>query len=77
MLSDTYTKQAGIFDYESISGLLAKIEKTGIASEVDNMALTFIISTHLLNYQFIENRNKEFRGKELQNLRVVNDLFSR
>ncbi|MGI6324150.1 MAG: hypothetical protein ACOXZO_12645 [Bacteroidales bacterium] len=41
------------------------------------MALTFIISTHLLNYQFIENRNKEFRGKELQNLRVVNDLFSR
>ena len=77
MLSDTYTKQAGIFDYESISGLLAKIEKTGIASEVDNMALTFIISTHLLNYQFIENRNKEFRGKELKNLRVVNDLFSR
>lgn len=77
MLSDTYTKQTGIFDYESISGLLTRIEKTGIASEVDNMALTFIISTHLLNYQFIENRNKEFRGKELKNLRVVNDLFSR
>jgi asparagine synthase (glutamine-hydrolysing) len=73
MLSETYTKSAGIFDYNSISGLLDKIEKTGISSEVDNMALTAIISTHLLHYQFIENHNEEFKTGELKNLRIIED----
>ena len=71
MLSDTYTKRAGIFDYVSVSSLLSKIEKTGIASEVDNMALTAIISTHLLHHQFIENNNEEYRSGELRNLKVI------
>ncbi|MFO7620060.1 MAG: asparagine synthase (glutamine-hydrolyzing) [Bacteroidales bacterium] len=73
MLSDIYTKRAGIFDYDSVSSLLAKIEKTGIASEVDNMALTAVISTHLLHHQFIENNNEEFRRGELRNLKVIED----
>ena len=42
--------------------VIAKIEKTGIASEVDNMVLTSVISTHLLYYQFIENNNEEFQN---------------
>jgi asparagine synthase (glutamine-hydrolysing) len=71
MLSDTYTKSAGIFDYSSLSAMLQKIEKTGIASEVDNMVLTAVISTHLLNYQFIENRNEEFQNGELKNLKII------
>jgi len=74
MLSDTYTKNAGIFDYSSISAMLSKIEKTGISSEVDNMVLTAVISTHLLHYQFIENHNEEFQGGELKNLKIIKDL---
>ena len=73
MLSDAYTKSAGIFDHDSVTGLLNKIEKTGIASEVDNMALTAIISTHLLHYQFIENHNEEFQTEPLKNLKIIED----
>jgi len=71
ILSDSYTRKAGIFDHESVAGLLSKIEKTGIASEVDNMTLTAIISTHLLYYQFIENSNEEYRNGPLNNLKVI------
>jgi len=73
MLSDSYTKQAGIFDFDSISAMLSRIEKTGVASEVDNMTLTAIISTHLLYYQFIENKNEEYRNGRLKNLRVIEE----
>jgi hypothetical protein len=54
--------------------MLARIEKTDIASEMDNMVLTAVISTHLLNYQFIENHNEEFRTGELKNLKIIEDL---
>ena len=73
MLSDTYTKRAGIFDYDSISAMLSKIQKSGTASEMDNMALTAIISTHLLYYQFIENNNVEYQRGELKNLRIIDE----
>lgn len=73
MLSDTFTGRAGIFDHGSVSSMISRMEKTGIASEVDNMALTAVLSTHLLHHQFIENNNEEFRGGELRNLRVIED----
>jgi asparagine synthase (glutamine-hydrolysing) len=73
MLSDTYTRKAGIFDHDSVTAMISRIEKTGVASEVDNMALTAIISTHLLYYQFIENKNEEFRNGPLRNLKVIED----
>ncbi len=73
MLSDNYTKKAGIFDHQAISALLKKIERTGVASEVDNMALTAIISTHLLHHQFIEGNDEEFQGGELKNLKIIED----
>ncbi|MCJ7447993.1 MAG: asparagine synthase (glutamine-hydrolyzing) [Bacteroidales bacterium] len=74
MLSEAYVKSTGIFDYNSISALLNKIEKTGISSEVDNMVLTSVISTHLLHYQFIENHNEEFRTGTLKNLKIIEDI---
>ncbi len=74
MLSDTYTKRAGIFSHENLfSHALNKIEKTGISSEMDNMVLTAVISTHLLHYQFIENHNEEYQRGELQNLKIIED----
>lgn len=74
MLSDTYTKKAGIFDHESVSLMIQRIDKTGVSSEVDNMVLAAVISTHLLNYQFIENNNQEFINGKLKNLKVIKDL---
>ncbi len=74
MLSDTYTKKAGIFDHESVSLMIQRIDKTGVSSEVDNMVLAAVISTHLLNYQFIENNNQEFINGKLKNLKVIKNL---
>jgi len=73
LLSEKTTKQTGIFNYESIAALLGKIEKTGAASEMDNMVITSVISTHLVHQQFIENRNTEFLNGPLTNLRIVDD----
>jgi asparagine synthase (glutamine-hydrolysing) len=73
MLSDTYTSKVGVFNYNSIAGLISKIEKTGTSSEIENMVLSSVISTHLLYYQFIENNNKEFPTKELAKLKIVSD----
>ncbi len=74
MLSPDYFKKAGIFDFGSISNLLLKIEKTGNSSEVDDMVLASVISTHLLHHQFIEKHQDEFPTKALNNLKVVDDL---
>jgi len=74
MLSESYTLKTGIFDHESLSRVLSRIEKTDMASEVDNMVLTAVISTHLLHYQFIENQNEEFQRGELKNLKIIEEL---
>jgi asparagine synthase (glutamine-hydrolysing) len=73
MLSETYFKKANIFNFDSVNGLISRIEKTGSASEIDNMVLSSVVSTHLLNYQFIDNNNEEFKPAELKNLKIVND----
>jgi asparagine synthase (glutamine-hydrolysing) len=72
MLSKKYTDLAGVFDFESLSTVISKIEKTGNSSEVDNMLLTSVISTHLLYYHLIENCN--LPQVKLNELKIVNDL---
>ncbi len=74
MLSQSSFKEAGIFDFHSIAGLISKIEKTGVSSEIDNMVLTAVISTHLIHSQFIEHKNDEFKPKELSKLKIISDF---
>jgi asparagine synthase (glutamine-hydrolysing) len=74
MLSESYFRKAGIFDFKSASELILKMQKTGVSYEIDNMFLSSVISTHLLYSQFIENKNEEFRSGDLKNLKIVNDL---
>lgn len=73
MLSERITRLAGIFSHDSVAALLAKIEKTGTASEMDNMALTAVVSTHLVYRQFVEGNNHEFRNGPLRNLRIIEE----
>jgi asparagine synthase (glutamine-hydrolysing) len=73
MLSERQTRQAGIFNYRSVSALLEKIGNTGTASEMDNMVITSVISTHLLYNQFIENNNSKFQTPPLKNLRIIQE----
>jgi asparagine synthase (glutamine-hydrolysing) len=73
MLSDSFFKRVNVFDYDSVAGLISKIEKTDVSSEIENMVLSSVISTHLLYYQFIENKNEEFKTVALRNLKVITE----
>ena len=73
MLSEKMTRNAGIFNYESVGALVSKIKKAGTGSEMDNMVITSVISTHLVYSQFIEKKDSEFRNSTLRNLRIVEE----
>jgi asparagine synthase (glutamine-hydrolysing) len=74
MLAPEYFTKAGIFDYNSISKLLQKIEKTGNSSEVEDMVLASVISTHILYNQFIEKNTGTYQPERLNNLKIITDL---
>ena len=76
MLSPGYFAKTGIFDYDSIANLLLKVEKTGNSSEVEDMVISSVISTHLLYNQFIEKDNAIFGNNRLSNLKVINDTVN-
>jgi asparagine synthase (glutamine-hydrolysing) len=62
VLSPESLLKTGIFNPESVAKLLVKMNSGKAYSEIDNMALTAIISTQILHKQFIEefkhlNRN--------------------
>ncbi len=57
LLSVDSLLEAGIFNHESVTKLLAKMNSGKAYSEIDNMALTAILSTQLIYKQFI----KEFK----------------
>ena len=73
MLTPGSFRKAGIFDYNSISNLLQKIEKTGNSSEVEDMVLASVISTHLLYDQFIEGHHENFGSGNLSNLKLIEE----
>ncbi len=73
MLTHEYFSKAGIFDYNSISNMLQKIEKTGNSSEVEDMVLASVISTHLLHNQFIEKNYENFQAGKLNNLKLIEE----
>ncbi len=74
VLSPGFFKKAGIFDFNSISTLLQKIQKTGNSSEVDDMVLVSVISTHLLYDQFIDRFSENLTGIELNNLKIIDEI---
>jgi asparagine synthase (glutamine-hydrolysing) len=57
VLSEDFIIEAGIFNPVSVSKLLAKMNSGKAYSEIDNMAITAIISTQLLYKQFIKEFN--------------------
>jgi len=74
MLSQKFTQQVGVFDYSSLQKILSRIRNTGTSSEVDNMLLTFVISTHLLFDQFINKNTNKNKRVRLPNLKIIDDL---
>jgi asparagine synthase (glutamine-hydrolysing) len=73
MLSPELFRKAGVFDFSSISNLLQKIEKTGNSSEVDDMVLASVISTHLLFTMFLEKSYNDFSQGKVSNLKIIDE----
>ena len=74
MLSERMISKAGVFDAGSVASLLEKIQKSATASEMENMVLTSVISTHLLHHQFIDDQNQDLLNSPLNNLNVINEI---
>jgi asparagine synthase (glutamine-hydrolysing) len=73
MLSEEQTIKAGIFNFKTINAVLSRIRKTGLTSEMDDMLITAVISSHLLHDQFIEDRNSLYQSGTLSNLTITED----
>ncbi len=60
ILSRRFLKESNIFNPDSVSRLLLKMNSGKAYSEIDNMALTAIISTQLLYHLFIKSFNNQY-----------------
>jgi len=70
VLDNDYIMTTGIFNPESVKKLLTKMKTGNQVSEIENMTLTAIISTHLLYDKFILNPNKVGKNAVLKSCRI-------
>lgn len=75
MLSPGVFSEAGIFSYESVAPIVDKIKRTGSSSEVEDMAIAAIISTHLLYFQFIKGNHSGLLSQNLNNLKIIEESY--
>lgn len=68
MLSEQAIVKAGIFNPDHVNQLLNKMKTKNQVSEIDNMALTAILSTQILNDLFINRSIPELSDNELVEL---------
>jgi len=68
MLSEEKIKEFGIFNPKHVGSLLTKMSKTGQVSEIDNMAVTAILSTQILHDLFVNKSMPELQENELVKL---------
>ena len=73
ILDSKMIDEYGIFDSSITSTLIEKIKSTGQASEVENMAITAIISTQLFYQFFILGKPPKFPDKPTNILRIVEE----
>jgi asparagine synthase (glutamine-hydrolysing) len=73
MLSPEYFEKAGIFNFGTVSRLLQKLETTNSSSEIEDMIMAAVMSTHILHHQFIEKHPEEFKNGKLNNLKIIED----
>jgi asparagine synthase (glutamine-hydrolysing) len=73
MVSPDFFRKAGIFNYESVSALFAKIKQTGKTSEIEDMIISSVISAHLLHKLFIENDSFVSVDQKLNNHKTIRE----
>lgn len=75
LLSESIIKSYGIFDPLKVNNLIANVRKQDTISEIDQMAITGILSTQLLNLMFVVN-NLKADPAQLNNYKVIEDYES-
>ncbi|MBT8180697.1 MAG: asparagine synthase C-terminal domain-containing protein, partial [Eudoraea sp.] len=68
MLSEDTIKKAGVFHPEHVTQLLSKMQAGNRVSEIDNMALTAILSTQMLKDKFVDRSITELKENQLLKL---------
>lgn len=75
MLSKEKINSMGFFDYEKVEMLLDKMKTKHQITEIDNMALTAILSTQILHSCFVEKAIPVLRDSEL--IKLNNIVFDK
>ena len=73
MLSEEMIQNVGVFNPKTIQTFIQKVRNTDRVSEMENMTLVSIISTHLLYQQFIDKKYEELTPGILLKSRIIND----
>ena len=75
MLSQEKIREFGIFDLEKVDLLLKKMQGENQFSEMDNMALTVILSTQLLYDKFVNRNIADLYDKDLiKPDKIINEI---
>jgi len=74
--SEESLRNSGLFDAVKVVRLINKLEKFGSASEVDDMALVGVISTQIINKQFVESFQFNYKKTDSFNLFFDNRSFN-
>lgn len=73
LLSEDTIRKNGVFNADSVLPVLDKMRKSPRTTEVENMTLTAIISTHLIVNQFINFNDNPLLPEDVLNSRIIND----
>ncbi len=76
ILSDNSLKNSGIFDPNKVNSLISKTKKQLTISEIDQMAITGIVSTQILFDKFISNSIRA-NHDQLKNYRLINECTNK
>jgi asparagine synthase (glutamine-hydrolysing) len=73
VLSNENLISTGLFNPERVNKLIKKMESGSNISEMDNMAITGIISSQLLHEIFIDKEPNKYPPGYLPNLKIVHE----
>jgi asparagine synthase (glutamine-hydrolysing) len=73
ILDEKHIRETGIFNPGTIIPLLDKMRKAPATSEVENMILTLLVSSHLVHGQFISDGFRPLKDNELLNSKIVRE----
>ena len=73
ILSESYLKKTGLFDFKKVSKLINKLLVTEHPGEIDCMALVGILSSQLIYQKFVENMPVKSDNKKFEKFVVIDN----